>query len=135
MKFDRQRVDRVLAAPIERGHVEGCPLHKAPRLLTCLVHVRHRRSILVDGKSCCHDCYYIMAIETKVRKIGNSLGIVLPKEVIGHLKVEDGALLHITEDADGAIRVTPDQPGFAEKSKIADSLMKRYRNALRELAK
>lgn len=76
-----------------------------------------------------------MAIETKVRKIGNSLGIVLPKEVIGYLKVEEGALLHITEDADGAIRVTPDKPGFAEMMAIAEQGMRDYRNALRELAK
>jgi len=38
-----------------------------------------------------------MAIEAKVRKIGNSLGIVLPKEVLQTLKVEEGASLYITE--------------------------------------
>lgn len=76
-----------------------------------------------------------MAIETKVRKIGNSLGIVLPKEALQALKVEEGTTLYLTESTEGSLRVTPEKPGFAEKSQIADSLMRRYRNALRELAK
>lgn len=76
-----------------------------------------------------------MPIETKVRRIGNSLGIVLPKEALNALKVEEGATLYLTEAPANSLRVTPDQPGFKEKMVIADSLMKRYRNALRELAK
>jgi putative addiction module antidote len=76
-----------------------------------------------------------MAIETKVRKIGNSLGIVLPKEALNTLKVTEGATLYLTEAPEGALRVTPEKEGFAEKMKIADDLMNRYRNALRELAK
>jgi len=81
-----------------------------------------------------NNCYY-MAIETKVRKIGNSYGIVLPKEALNALKVEEGATLYLTEAPDGALRITPEKPGFAEKMEIAESLMRRYRNALRELAK
>lgn len=76
-----------------------------------------------------------MAIETKVRKIGNSLGIVLPKEALNALKVEEGTSLYLTEAPEGSMRVTPDRPGFAEKMEIAERLMNRYRNALRELAK
>jgi putative addiction module antidote len=75
-----------------------------------------------------------MAYKTKVRKIGNSLGIVLPKEALQSMKVEEGATLYITEAPESSVQVTPERPGFAEKSKIAESLMKRYRNALRELA-
>ena len=76
-----------------------------------------------------------MAIETKVRKIGNSYGIVLPKEALAALKVEEGATLYLTEAPKNALRITPDNPGFAEAMEIADQLMQRYRNALRELAK
>lgn len=76
-----------------------------------------------------------MAIETKVRKIGNSLGIVLPKEALAALKVEEGATLYLTEAPQDSLRLTPNQPGFKEKMETADSLMRRYRNALRELAK
>jgi putative addiction module antidote len=76
-----------------------------------------------------------MAIETKVRRIGNSLGIVLPKEALNALKVGEGATLYLTEAPQGSLRVTPDQPGFKEKMEIAESLMRRYRNALRDLAR
>lgn len=76
-----------------------------------------------------------MAYQTKVRKIGNSYGIVIPKEALAAMRVEEGTTLYLTESTEGSLRITPDKPGFAEKMAIADSLMKRYRNALRELAK
>ncbi len=76
-----------------------------------------------------------MAIETKVRKIGNSLGIVLSKEALQTLKVSEGDTLYLTEGAQGTLRVTPDKAGFDDKMKVAESLMNRYRNAFRELAK
>lgn len=76
-----------------------------------------------------------MAIETKVRRIGNSLGIVLPKEALNSLKVKEGDALYLTEAPQGALRVTPEQPGLKEKMEVVESLMNRYRNALRELAK
>lgn len=76
-----------------------------------------------------------MAIETKVRKIGNSLGIVLPKEALNALKVEEGTTLYLTEAPEGSLRVTPERPEFARMMEIAERGMQRYRNALRELAK
>ncbi len=76
-----------------------------------------------------------MAIETKVRRIGNSLGIVLPKEALQALKVQEGDVLYLTEAPECSLRVTPEKPGFQEKMAVAESLMNRYRNAFRELAK
>jgi putative addiction module antidote len=76
-----------------------------------------------------------MPIETKVRRIGNSLGIVLPKEALQRLHVGEGATLFLTEAPNDSLAITPDRPGFKEKMEIAESLMNRYRNALRELAK
>lgn len=76
-----------------------------------------------------------MAIETKVRKIGNSLGIVLPKEALLALKVGEGDVLYLTEAPECSLRVTPEKPGFQDIMKIAEEGMNRYRNALRELAK
>jgi len=76
-----------------------------------------------------------MIIETKVRKIGNSLGIVLSKEALNALKVEEGSTLYLTEAPEGSLRITADNVGFKEKMDVAESLMRRYRNALRELAK
>jgi putative addiction module antidote len=76
-----------------------------------------------------------MAIETKVRKIGNSLGIVLPKEALQALKVGEGDTIFLTEAPECSLRMTPEKPGFEQVMKIATEGMNRYRNALRELAK
>lgn len=76
-----------------------------------------------------------MPIETKVRRIGNSLGIVLSKEALQALRVEEGATLYLTEAPDDSLVIHPARPGFKEKMLVAESLMQRYRNAFRELAK
>jgi len=76
-----------------------------------------------------------MAIETKVRKIGNSLGIVLSKEALQTLKVGEGDTIYLTEAPECSLRMTPEKPGFQEKMQVAEGLMNRYRNAFRELAK
>ncbi len=76
-----------------------------------------------------------MTMKTKVRKIGNSLGIVLPKEALQAMKVKEGAVLYLTEAPESALRITPEQPGFDDMMAIARTGMQKYRNALRELAK
>jgi putative addiction module antidote len=76
-----------------------------------------------------------MPIETKVRKIGNSLGIVLPKEALQSLRVGEGATLYLTEAPNDSLLVNTDRPGFKSKMEVAEDLMQRYRNAFRELAK
>ena len=76
-----------------------------------------------------------MNIQTKVRRIGNSLGIVLPKEAIQALHVKEGAALYLTEAPESSLRLTPDRKGFKEMMEFAGTGMQRYRNALRELAK
>lgn len=70
----------------------------------------------------------------KVRKIGNSLGVVLPKDVLAQLNVEEGAELTVTETPDGVI-LSAYNDEVARQIEIGRDLMKRYRNALRELAK
>ena len=76
-----------------------------------------------------------MTYKTKVRKIGNSLGVVLPKEALQAMKVKEGAVLYITEAPKSAIHMTPEKENFSEMMDIAEKGMQRYRNALRELAK
>jgi putative addiction module antidote len=76
-----------------------------------------------------------MIAQSKIRKIGNSLGIVLPKEALQQMNAEEGTIVHLTESPECSLRITPERPGFKEKMEIAESLMRRYRNALRELAK
>jgi putative addiction module antidote len=75
-----------------------------------------------------------MVLELKLRKVGNSVGLVLPKKLLTHLKVGAGDTLSVTETQDG-IRVTSKNPQFAKSMAIFDDLSKRYRNTLRELAK
>jgi putative addiction module antidote len=71
----------------------------------------------------------------KIRKIGNSLGVVLPKEALQQLKAEEGTILYFTESPECSLRVTPERPGFQQFMQVAEKGMQRYRNALRELAK
>jgi putative addiction module antidote len=74
-------------------------------------------------------------VELKVRKFGNSLGVVLPKEVIHRLRTANGEALFLIEAPDGGYRLTPYDPGFEEKMAKADDIISRYRNALHVLAK
>lgn len=76
-----------------------------------------------------------MTMKTKVRKIGNSYGIILPKEALQAMKVKEGSVLYLTESPDNSLNVAAGRTGFEEKLRIAEDLMDRYRNALRELAK
>jgi putative addiction module antidote len=75
-----------------------------------------------------------VTLELKIRKIGNSLGVVLPKEVLMHLNVAEGDTVMISESQDG-VRLTSSNPDFAKSMAVFESLNRRYRNALRELAK
>jgi putative addiction module antidote len=74
-------------------------------------------------------------LELKVRRFGNSLGVVLPKEVISRLQTNNGEKLFLVEGADGDYRLTAYDPMFEKKMKKAEEIMHRYRNALRALAK
>jgi len=70
----------------------------------------------------------------KVTTIGNSIGVVLPKEAAAKLKVEKGDVVYLTETPDG-YRLTPYNPEFETQMEAARTVMKKRRNALRELAK
>jgi putative addiction module antidote len=75
-----------------------------------------------------------MVLKLKLRKVGNSLGVVLPKEVLAHLNVEEGDTVTVTEAQDG-VRLSASNPEFAKTMAVFESLNRRYRNTLRELAK
>src|SRR6267378_1814937 len=74
-------------------------------------------------------------VELKIRKFGNSLGVVLPKEVIDRLQTSDGERLFLIESGDGDYRLTPYDPAFEKKMAKAEEIMGRYRNTLHALAK
>lgn len=74
-------------------------------------------------------------INLKIRKVGNSLGVVLPLEVVSRLHVEDGDRLFLTEAPEGGYRLTPYDPEFETQMKLAEEGMAIYRNTLHALAK
>jgi putative addiction module antidote len=76
-----------------------------------------------------------MVLELKLRKVGNSVGIVLPKEALARLNADDGDAVYLTDATDGGFRITAHNPEFARKLKVSESLSRRYRHALKELAK
>ena len=73
--------------------------------------------------------------ELKVRKIGNSLGVVLPKEAVSRLHAGEGDRLFLIEGPNGAYQVTPYEPAFEAKMNKAEDIISRYRNTLHALAK
>ena len=73
-------------------------------------------------------------LTVKITPVGNSMGILLPKEALSKLKVAKGDTLYLVEGPDG-YTITPFEQDFEEQMEAADSLMKRYRNTLRQLAK
>jgi putative addiction module antidote len=74
-------------------------------------------------------------VAIKVRKIGNSLGVVLPKEVLGYLRAVEGEYLFLLEGPNNSYRLTTLDPAFQKKIEKAEEIMARYRNTLHELAK
>jgi hypothetical protein len=70
----------------------------------------------------------------KITAIGNSVGVILPKEVLARLQVEKGDMLSVVETPDG-VRLTAYDPTFETQMAAARKIMKDRRAALRELAK
>ncbi|MBF0247265.1 MAG: AbrB/MazE/SpoVT family DNA-binding domain-containing protein [Alphaproteobacteria bacterium] len=70
----------------------------------------------------------------KLKAVGNSTGVILPKEILAKLKVEQGDSLYVVETPDG-IELTPYDPEFERQMDAARQIMKKRRGVLRELAK
>jgi putative addiction module antidote len=68
-----------------------------------------------------------------VTKIGNSTGIILPKEAVARLKVKKGDSVYLTENS-GGYSISPYNPEFEAQIEAARRGMSKYRNALHELA-
>jgi putative addiction module antidote len=76
----------------------------------------------------------IMVIELKLRKIGNSLGVVLPKEALAKLGAQEGDSIALTETEEG-YQMAVQNPEFAKAMSVFEDLAERYRHTLAELAK
>ena len=65
--------------------------------------------------------------------VGNSTGVVLPKEVLHRLRVDKGDLLYVLETPNG-IELTPYNPEFAAQMEVAERVMREDRDVLKKLA-
>ncbi|MDE0283825.1 MAG: AbrB/MazE/SpoVT family DNA-binding domain-containing protein [Gammaproteobacteria bacterium] len=70
----------------------------------------------------------------KVTTVGNSTGVVLPKDLLSKLRVGKGDSLYAVELPDG-VKLTPYDEEFERQMEIAEDIMRKRRNLLRELAK
>ena len=70
----------------------------------------------------------------KLTQIGNSVGVILPKEVLARLKLEKGDTVFVTDAANG-VMLTPYSASFEQQITAAKRIMKKRRNVLHELAK
>ncbi len=75
-----------------------------------------------------------MAVVMKLRKIGGSLGVIIPKDVLDRMHVKEGDELYGIADND-CLRLQALDPAFERKLKAFEHTRRRYRNALSELAK
>ena len=70
----------------------------------------------------------------KLTQVGNSVGVILPKDALARLQLEKGDTIYMTETPNG-YRLTVTDPAFEEQMTAARKIMKRYRATLAELAK
>jgi putative addiction module antidote len=73
-------------------------------------------------------------MKLKITTVGNSAGVILPKELMSRLRVSKGDLLYATELPDG-VKLTPFDPALAGQMEVAERIMREDRNVLRKLAK
>ncbi len=72
--------------------------------------------------------------KASVRRVGNSLGITLPRTIVDNYHLGEGDELHLVETEEGIV-LTPFDPKFAEWAKTYERTNRKYRNTLKALAK
>jgi len=72
-------------------------------------------------------------VKLKITTVGNSAGVVLPKELLARLRLDKGDTLYVTELPDG-VKLQAYDPEFAEQMEVAESVMRRRRTLLRKLS-
>ena len=74
-------------------------------------------------------------MKIEIKRIGNSEGFILPRELMQRLGLKRGQELHITELPGGGFQVLPYDPDFAKTMEIVDEIIDEYRDTLSALAK
>ena len=70
----------------------------------------------------------------KLTQIGNSVGVILPKEILARLKLEKGDTVFVTDVA-GGITLSPFDPTLEEQIRVGREFMREYRDTFHQLAK
>jgi len=71
----------------------------------------------------------------QVKKIGNSTGLILPKELLARLKLSEGDKLHVVEQTERGIKLSPYDPKHAKAMEIARRSFRKYADTYKALAK
>jgi putative addiction module antidote len=77
----------------------------------------------------------VIAVKIEIKRIGNSDGLILPRELMQRLDLKRGQQLHVIELAGGGFQVLPYDPDFEKTMEIADEIMDEYKDTLAALAK
>jgi putative addiction module antidote len=77
----------------------------------------------------------VEGIVLQIKKIGNSTGLILPKELLARLKLSEGDRLHVVEQTERGIKLSPYDPKHAEGMEIARRSFRRYGDTYKALAK
>jgi putative addiction module antidote len=73
-------------------------------------------------------------MKLKITSIGNSAGLILPRELLARLRLEKGDALHVLETPDG-LRLSAFDPELAQQLEVAERRMREDRHVLRKLAR
>ena len=71
----------------------------------------------------------------QIKKIGNSLGLILPKELLARLRLQEGDKLHVVEQAERGLKLSPYDPKHAKAMEIARRSFRKYADTYKALAK
>jgi putative addiction module antidote len=74
-------------------------------------------------------------MKLEIKKIGNSDGLILPRELMQRMDLKRGQQLHVTELPGGGFQALPYDPDFEKTIEIAEEVMDEYRDTLATLAK
>jgi putative addiction module antidote len=74
-------------------------------------------------------------MKIEIKRVGNSDGLILPRELMQRLDLKRGQQLHVTELAGGGLQLLPYDPDFERTMEAADEIMDEYRDTFAELAK
>jgi putative addiction module antidote len=74
-------------------------------------------------------------MKLEIKKIGNSTGLILPKELLARLRLEKGDWVYVTEMSDRTLKIAPYDPGHEQAMEVAREVMKEYQDTFKALAK